>query len=581
MARIGFLFYGIWQDSTMRVKFTDVDYSVFTDAAQFITEGKSPFLRPTYRYTPLLAWILTSNIWISQLCGKVIFITFDLFVGQLIYQILIRLGHKKKICQYSALIWLLNPLCATVSSRGNAESVVAWLVLMTLSLLLQRKTAASAIFYALSIHFKIYPVTFALPIYLYLGMPSEPGTLLLHKEDSSSAKKFNKGRNIKVDVLKLVTHLLPNKERLIFMTVTSAVLGTLTLIFYWMYGWQFLFETYLYHIVRGDIRHNFSPYFYLLYLMSANENGVPLCLRLLVFLPQAILLLVLAFKFYHRPPLCWFLSVFIFVAFNKVCTSQYFLWYLSLVPLVIPDLDLRILGLAKLLLLWLGGQAAWLLPAYLLEFQGYNTFLQIWISGLLFLTANALVVYRFITTHRPEKQKRLHISLVVHVIGHFVAAGIVNLSILPPEAMATAERFNQLSNSFNSKAFHSKQMGSCLEKGRRCPNTARPSSSLAEATIADLALFSWMKCRISCPTGLSSFLILADQLDTGEDDNVDLAGVMGAGAGAGSVKTRETSEEDGTGSCMLTFSFSSGCDSTRDWLLSTRTNFSAAPLQSN
>ena len=88
------------------------------------------------------------------------------------------------------------------------------------------------------------------------------------------------------------------------------------------YGWQFLFETYLYHIVRGDIRHNFSPYFYLLYLTSSPEGGVPLCLRLLVFLPQALLLLVMSFKFYHQPGLCWFLTVFVFVAFNKVCTSQ-------------------------------------------------------------------------------------------------------------------------------------------------------------------------------------------------------------------------------------------------------------------
>ena len=36
--RLGFLSYGIWQDSTMRVKFTDVDYYVFSDAAQFVTE---------------------------------------------------------------------------------------------------------------------------------------------------------------------------------------------------------------------------------------------------------------------------------------------------------------------------------------------------------------------------------------------------------------------------------------------------------------------------------------------------------------------------------------------------------------
>ena len=36
--RLALLMYGAWQDSNMVVKFTDVDYNVFHDAAEYITK---------------------------------------------------------------------------------------------------------------------------------------------------------------------------------------------------------------------------------------------------------------------------------------------------------------------------------------------------------------------------------------------------------------------------------------------------------------------------------------------------------------------------------------------------------------
>ena len=52
------------------VKYTDVDYNVFTDASRLMWDGNSPYDRTTYRYPPLLAFILIPNIFFPSF-GKV------------------------------------------------------------------------------------------------------------------------------------------------------------------------------------------------------------------------------------------------------------------------------------------------------------------------------------------------------------------------------------------------------------------------------------------------------------------------------------------------------------------------------
>jgi len=71
-----------------------------------------------------------------------------------------------------ASIWLFNPLSVTVSTRGNAESLMAVLVLITLFMLARNGYTGiilSAVTYGLSVHMKIYPVTYALALYLHLN----------------------------------------------------------------------------------------------------------------------------------------------------------------------------------------------------------------------------------------------------------------------------------------------------------------------------------------------------------------------------------------------------------------------------
>lgn len=84
-----------------------------------------------------------------------------------------------------------------------------------------------------------------------------------------------------------------------------------------------------------------------------------------------------------------FFQTALFVIFNKVCTSQYFLWPLPLVPLLsFPSLTWR--NLALVLGAWVGAQALWLSFGYRLEFLGEPVYLELWGAGLLLFAVSAV-----------------------------------------------------------------------------------------------------------------------------------------------------------------------------------------------
>lgn len=361
--RIGFFLFGLYQDLYMTVKYTDIDYLVFSDASNYVYQGQSPYERETYRYTPLLAWMLVPNcfggVWYHF--GKFIFMFSDLITGFIIMNLLrLKTISNNKIAILSS-IWLLNPMVITISTRGSSESVLTVIIMTFIYFLTKKSFQMSAFWLGLAIHFKIYPIIYLPSVLLYLC-------------------KFNQPI-IKIPVLNLL-----NWGNITYLFTTLITLTVLNIMMYYIYGQEFLQNSYLYHITRLDHRHNFSVYNILLYYKSSIEEstfestlGLFGNIEQYAFIPQLLLSMVILPLLFARRDLIstFFLQTFAFVTFNKVITSQYFIWFLIFLPHYLALSDLLKSQYKKgliMLLLWLVTQGTWLFFAYKLEFLGQNTF---------------------------------------------------------------------------------------------------------------------------------------------------------------------------------------------------------------
>ena len=194
LLRLVLLAWGRYQDTHSPLKYTDIDYLVFTDAARYVSRGRSPYDRDTYRYTPLLAWLLYpttypgSSLWFDF--GKLVFATGDIVTGWLIYLILTKSsGWRPKQQQAMtpdralkyASIWLLNPMVANISTRGSSEGLLAVLVVALLWATLARRTRLAGVLLGLGVHFKIYPFVYAASVFWWLGEEANTGRLDEHE----------------------------------------------------------------------------------------------------------------------------------------------------------------------------------------------------------------------------------------------------------------------------------------------------------------------------------------------------------------------------------------------------------------
>ncbi|KAL1859829.1 hypothetical protein VTK73DRAFT_7441 [Phialemonium thermophilum] len=423
LLRVVLLLYGLWQDAHSPVKYTDIDYLVFTDAARFVARGDSPYDRETYRYTPLLAWLLLPTTWSPAFWfsfGKVVFAAADLAAGRLIEQVLVTTtttrmstpaskggssstspgGMDPATARRFAAVWLLNPMVATISTRGSSEGLLGVLVVALLWAVLARRLGLAALLLGFAVHFKIYPFIYAPAIVWWMDderlLEAEPSTAGRRKARRGVKAEEGSGASAGL-AARVLAFLTPARIRL-----AAISLGTFTglnLLMLSIYGTPFLTHTYFHHVTRIDHRHNFSPYHIQLYWASASPPSSSAWppVESLAFLPQLLLSCVLIPLVLAKKdlPTSMLAQTFAFVTFNKVCTSQYFLWYMVLLPLYLPRsafLRRPLLGLAALGL-WVAGQALWLREGFRLEFLGRSTFMPgLWLSCLAFFLINCWIL---------------------------------------------------------------------------------------------------------------------------------------------------------------------------------------------
>jgi phosphatidylinositol glycan class M len=314
LMRAGLLLYGLYQDNHSAMKYTDIDYMVFTDASRFIAEGQSPYQRDTYRYTPLLAWFLIPTTWQPSWLwfsfGKVLFAIADLVTGWLLLLVLRTeypaMSEKSRL-RYAS-IWLLNPMVATISTRGSSEGLLGVMVIALVWAVLNRHTILAGFLLGFGVHFKIYPFIYA-PSIIWFFAPK-------NSSNNRSISLFNQIFNfITLDRIKITAVSL-----LTFLGFNAWM--------YTLYGHDFLQHTYLHHLTRIDHRHNFSPYNTLLYLSAATDDPLHpsqgIKFESVAFLPQLFLsAFAIPLALAKRSlPGAMLAQTFAFVTFNKVCTSQ-------------------------------------------------------------------------------------------------------------------------------------------------------------------------------------------------------------------------------------------------------------------
>ena len=344
------------------LRYTDVDYDVLKDGARYMAEGGSPFQRATYRYSPLVAWPLLLDLKTGLPLAKLVFCVMDVLLGNAMGQ----LASQRGASSHVRLLWLFNPISIVLCTRGSWDAVSVYLVLQ--ALLSKRSPVKAGLLLGLATHLRLYPVIYAAPFLYNFGFEAR------RRRTLTRALAFS-------------------------VAFASGLLGP-TLYAYHSDGQVYVEEALLYHLRRADHRHSFSVFWLPIYLSRAlQDSRLTLLLKIAPFAAHLLLQAASLLALKHDIDKCALAQTLLFVAANKVCTAQYFLWWLPLLIVVVDDWR-RIL---RPLRNWVLSCGLWLGVAYGLEFVGLPVHLLLWGCSLLFFRANVDLLIGAVSAP-PEKK---------------------------------------------------------------------------------------------------------------------------------------------------------------------------------
>eukprot|EP00915_Cephaloidophora_sp_WS-2016_P002679 GHVH01003620.1.p1 GENE.GHVH01003620.1~~GHVH01003620.1.p1 ORF type:complete len:443 (+),score=34.84 GHVH01003620.1:159-1331(+) len=234
----------------------DIDHDIVVGAVERMLLGVSPYWMPTYRYSGFVALIFSPTVFLGKYWGRLLNSVANVFIFMRIRPMVIDhySGYSTKLITWiCAVTWLFNPFVIAMAARGSMDSIVMALVVESYYHLHwnlrsgadMSRVVVSAICYGTAVHIRIVPILIAPSFFTLLTCTKSPSSRRLSTYD------YIKDLFSRILSLDLLQWAVPFMCTVLFWTLLQ-----------WrLWGYEGMYEYFLYHLERIDHRHNLSALF--------------------------------------------------------------------------------------------------------------------------------------------------------------------------------------------------------------------------------------------------------------------------------------------------------------------------------